>query len=226
MKGDMKEQASKWSWAIVVTLVFLIVVLFFIPYIITETKASNKYMSNMTTEKEEVSEGSPYRSLQVVGTDAPDVVAYKLFKNFDTAFLNETSGNRVLFNPFILNLGSNSYDILSGALTLKIRDGVIKFSDVDNVYQIGRDNQQPVTCGMVLDRILGLDFNNNCWTSAMDGYLNAMPSAADPCKIYVSSSTNNFDGSVKIRVGWYKDGSTSPSNQREIVYALITICDG
>lgn len=184
------------------------------------TKAQEEYLSSPAKEKEEVVEPR-FKSLDITGYDSPETIIYKLFRNLDTSFLNTTTGSKIIYYPFILNLSTSQYDDTSGVLINMVREGIRNFSRYDNLYQIGTDAQQTTNppnpnCGSVLRNNL-IDYNNDCWDSSLD-------SSPNPCKIYVhGDSGNKFDGEVKIRVVWYLGGTAGDG--RQIIYPLITICD-
>jgi hypothetical protein len=93
-----------------------------------------------------------------------------------------------------------------------LKQGLSDFSSSDPSYQIG--NAQPPNCGNARPDNR-LTYDNGCWVPALD-------SRPNPCRIYVNSATNNFDGKVKIKVVWYLGSVRS----KTIVYTIITLCDG
>jgi len=179
-----------------------------------ETKFSPLKQSEISSNGEEA-ETIAYRGLEIDPTDSPDIVIYKLFRNFDPMFLNETRSDKIFYSSFILDLKGNTYNIYGSDLISKLREGIVGFSSSDPDYQIGRNSQQPPNCGSATPDT-NINYNNGCWVSALD----VQP---DPCKIYVNSTTNNFDGKVKIKVVWYLDGT---SGSRRIIYTIVTLCDG
>jgi len=164
---------------------------------------------------EEESETITYRRLDVDLADSPDTAIYKLFRNFDPLFLNETRNNKIFYGSFILDLKGNTYNIFSSDLISKLREGIRNFSSSDPYYQIGSNLQQPPNCRNVIQDTR-LTYDNGCWVSALDIRPN-------PCKIYVNSATSNFDGKVKIKVVWYLDGNVG---NKKIIYTIVTLCDG
>ncbi|MFH1229390.1 MAG: hypothetical protein V1678_03120 [Candidatus Aenigmatarchaeota archaeon] len=209
---------------VLVIVALVLVAFYFMSQVNAGIAKSNEYMSNVSQEKEETVEDSSYRALGITVSDVPEIAIYKFFRNFDSSFYNETNGNKIKYNPFILDITGKTYNILSGSLTRMTADGLKNFSLVDRTFQIGADSQQPVTCDIKIDS--GINYNNDCWSPSMESNLSAMPSATNPCKIYINSSTSNFDGKVKFRVGWYMSTSTSYLTNRKIIYTLITMCDG
>lgn len=180
-----------------------------------ETQFSPLNQSERSSNTEEESEIISYRGLDIDPTDLPDTVIYKLFRNFDPLFLNETRSNKIFYSSFILDLKGNSYDIYNSDLITKLREGIRDFSSNDPDYQIGRNWQQPPNCGIVTADTR-INYDNGCWVSALDVQPN-------PCRIYVNSTTSNFDGKVKIKVVWYLGGT---SGSRRIIYTIVTLCDG
>lgn len=177
-----------------------------------ETQFSPLNQSERSPPVEEESETITYRGLDISPTDSPDTVIYKLFRNFDPLFLNESRNNKIFYGSFILDLKGNSYNIFSSDLISKLREGIKDFSSSDPSYQIG--NVQPPNCGNAIQDTR-LTYDNGCWVPALDIQPN-------PCRIYVNSATNNFDGKVKIKVVWYLGRVSS----KTIVYIIITLCDG
>lgn len=191
------------------------------------TKAKEEYISSPVQEKEEVVE-SQFKSLGISPYDSPKTVIYKLFRSFDPSFLNEKSGSSIMYYPFILDLKEIEYlNIYNNDLIDMIREGIRNFNEVDNTYQIGDDNQQPPICdNPQYDG--NINYNNDCWTTALDTDLTNMdtnPPTGNPCKILVHGDAfSRFNHRIKIRIGWYEGGTSS--TDRQIVYTLITMCDG
>jgi hypothetical protein len=178
-----------------------------------ETKFSPLNQTEISSNNEEA-EAITYRGLDIDPTDSPDTVIYKLFRNFDPFFLNETKGNKIFYSSFILDLKGNSYDIYSSDLINMLREGLRNFSRYDADYQIGENWQQPPNCGAVTANSQ-INYNNGCWVSALDARPN-------PCRIYANSTTSNFDGKVKIKVVWYLVRVSS----KTIIDTIVTLCDG
>jgi hypothetical protein len=180
-----------------------------------ETQFSPLNQSEGSPPVEEGAETITYRGLDISPTDSPDTVIYKLFRNFDPLFLNETRNNKIFYGSFILDLKGNTYNIYNSDLISKLREGIRNFSSSDPSYQIGSNWQQPPNCGNARPDTR-LTYDNGCWIPALDIQPN-------PCRIYVNSTTNDFDGKVKIKVVWYL-GSTV--GNKRIIYNIITLCDG
>jgi hypothetical protein len=209
--------------------VLLIVLLALVAfYFMTTVRAgmekSNEYMSNVSQEKPEAVNDSSYRALGITVSDVPDVAIYKFFRNFDSSYYNETNGNKIEYNPFILDITGNTYNTLSGKLTKMAAEGLKNFSLVDKTFQVGQDSQSSIPCDITTDS--GINYNNDCWSPSMESDLDSMPSWTSPCRIFVNSQTSNFDGKVKFRVGWYNSTSTSYLTNRKMIYTVIAICDG
>ena len=181
-------------------------------------------VSNTTEEPEEIVETVPHRPLEIKSTDSPDVMIYKLFRNFDPLFLNETDGDKILYNSFTLDLKGNEYgDGTPGHDSMfidMIKEGLENFSYVDEFYQIG--DSLPTDCGAVRPNG-NIDFyNNDCWDNSID-------QRPDPCRIFVrgyvdhGAETHKFKNKVKIRVVWYKTDQTF--NDKEIVRTIVALCN-
>jgi|GEM_PF-2004253 len=179
-----------------------------------ETKFSPLNQSEVSSNTEQEIGTITYRGLDIDSTDPPDTAIYKLFRNFDPLFLNETKGNKIFYGSFILDLKGNTYNIYSSNLINMLREGIKDFSNYDPDYQIGENWQQPPNCGAITANSQ-INYNNGCWVSALDARPN-------PCKIYVNSTTSNFDGKVKIKVVWYVVRVSS----KTIIDTIVTLCDG
>jgi len=220
----MSRLSTYHLFSILLVIVCLLIVIFVGPQIIAyaQNQISTK-ISPLNPEKEETVEGSHYMSLGITSSDSPEIVAYKLFRNFDPLFINESVNNKIIYNPFILDLKGNVYPYNplapSNVLINNISQGVKDFSKIDSSYQVGNN---PVNLNSIVKSDSNINYNNDCWTNNMDNNLANMP--LNTFKIFVNSNTNKFDGKVKIRVGWYD--KNSKSGGREIIDVLITVCDG
>ncbi len=202
---------------IVLTVVLLALVFVFVTQMLSLSERAEEELSPTLEEPEEVLE-SRYTSLVLSPEDLPEDIIYKLFRHFDPVFLNETSGPIVLYNVFILDLKGNEYDDTTGFLIENLTEGIEDFSAYDNLYQIGRDAQQPPNCGAV-QRTNVINYNNDCWSGVL--------ALVGPCSIYVNGDANDkFNDRIKIRVMWRFTGLTSPITDREIIRPIVTICDG
>lgn len=229
----MEETRNKLLWEVILVVLLLLVVLYFAPQILTLAENAQQRLSPTGQEKEEIVEGIHYRALGITQTDSPETILYKLFSNFDPLFLNEKENYKIIYNPFILDLGSRSYYAGDGILTNMTIEGVKIFNKTDPFYQVGKDNQQPMDCPVVdVNNLplnlqlffINLNYDNDCWLPILNNNLGI----GNPCVIYVRGNYlnyNKFDGKVKIRVGWY-NSSLSSTNGRGIIYVLIAMCDG
>lgn len=213
------ELARDLLFWIILFVILLVVVIYFIPYIFALSEQAQKKITPPTEEpKEEVVEKS--NSLGILTTDLPEIKVFKLFRNFDPMFLNETGINKIKYNSFILNLSGKSYDY-NDVFINNLTQGLRNFSLHNNFYQIGTDAQQIPSgpnCLVVPQWII--TYNNDCWDAWID-------SAPDPCIVYLhGDGTNRFNEKVKIRVVWYKNFGTSPSTGREVIKTVVTVCDG
>jgi len=206
---------------------FIIGVLIFISFlfqILGLVEKASGLVSNITEEPEEVIETIPRRPLEINDKDSPDVMVYKLLKNFDPMFLNETNGNNILYNSFTLYLRGNIYGDGTGPSSTfinNITQGLKDFNSVDNLFQIGDNSQQPPNCGFTENT--NLDFYNECWDTSIDH-----EPSINPCEIYVSGyidhgfDTHTFRNRVKIKVKWYTDGTVG---DKEIIHTIVAICN-
>lgn len=202
----------------------LLLGIIFSSQILAHAGTATGLVSNTTEEPEEIVETTPHRPLEIKNTDSPDVMIYKLFRNFDPLFLNETDNNKIIYNYFILDLKGNEYgDGTLGHdsnLISMLREGLKNFSYVDEFYQIGRN--LPTNCSAVRPNS-DIDFyNNDCWDHSID----QEPST---CKIYVRGyvdhgvETHKFKNKIKIRVVWYKTGQTF--NDKKVIHTIVALCN-
>ena len=212
----LQIQGNVIFWVILLVILLLVGFMFSSQIKSLFAKAETLVSPLNQTEKSntgESSESITYRSLDVDPADSPETIIYKLFRNFDPYFLNETVNNKIFYSSFILDLKGNSYNIFNSNLITKLREGIRDFSSSDPSYQIG--NAQPPNCGSV-SQDTRINYINGCWVTALDIKPN-------PCKIYVNSDSSNFDGKVKIKVVWYL-GSTI--GNKRIINTIVTLCDG
>lgn len=211
----LQIQGNVIFWVILLVILLLVGYMFLSQNKSLFAKAETLVSPLNQTEKsstEESSESITYRSLDVDPADPPETIIYKLFRNFDPYFLNETVNNKVFYNSFILDLKGSS--VVKTNLINKVTEGIRDFSSSDPSYQIG--NAQPPSCGSVGSSNL-ITYENGCWDSSLD-------SQPNPCKIYVKGgSSGNFNGRVKIKVVWYL-GSIVRS--KRIINTIVTLCDG
>jgi hypothetical protein len=209
---------SRLLYVFLLVLLLLFAFAFISPYLFGVAKAQQT-VSNTTEEKEETIE-NPYRSLEITSADQPEVTVYKLFRNFDPFFLNETSGDKIVYNSFTLDLKVKTYDIAYGNLTNMTKEGIRNFSEFDNYYQVGDSSQQSTLCDNPAAYRADIDYAIDCWSTAIE---NNELGSGDPCKIFVHGNlANNFDEEVKIRVGWHKRGFVAG---KQIIGVVVTICD-
>lgn len=212
--------------------VFLIVLLLaigisYFSQIIAHAKTATGLTSNTTENPEEIVETTSHRPLEIKDTDSPDVIVYKLFKNFDPLFLNEIDDDRILYNVFTLELKGNVYgDGTAGHESIfidKIREGLKGFNYVDEFYNIGVDLIPD--CGSV-KKNYNIDFSNDCWDFSSFFDRNPMTYNIDPgpCRIYVNGDNilHMFKWKVKIRVAWYK--TTQKFNDKDVINTIVAIC--
>lgn len=210
-------------FVLVVILLFVIAV-FIAPEIFKIIAEAQKRVSPITQNESEIITEN-FTALGITDADLPEIKIYKLFRNFDPSFVNETNGNQIKYNSFILNLSGNVYTYNPLApnnyLINNVSQGVRDFSKIDSSYQVG--NVSPTNLNCIIQSDPNINYNNNdCWTNTMDNNLANMP--LNTFKIFVNSNANKFDDKVKIRVGW-KDTGMHP-NGREIINVLIALCDG
>jgi hypothetical protein len=210
---------------VILLLILLSLVFVFKDKIVSLAEEAQKQTTPKLKEKGEVLEESGRRPIGIVASDSPDIIAYKLFRNFDPSFFNTSNGNKILFNPFILDLKGVEYDYNDELINM-IKEGIKNFSAFDSDYQIGRDWQQPARCDDPQEN-LDINYNNDCWDTSLDTTLDLMRANLNPCKILVHGNfLNKFDDKVKIRVGWYEDNFFTSATGKQIIYVLITVCDG
>jgi hypothetical protein len=207
------------TFVLVVILLFVIAV-FIAPEIFKIIAGAQKRVSPITQNESEIVTEN-FTALGITDADLPEIKIYKLFRNFDPSFVNETLiGNQILYNSFILNLTDNNgnnhvygySDNLYNNLTLGVKD----FSKINSYYEI--PIVLPSNCNPPqVDLTIGYN-TNDCWNQA------AFNSLGVPCKILLhGDGTSHFNDKIKIRVGW-KD--TGPLNGREVINVLIALCDG
>jgi hypothetical protein len=216
---------------VLAVILITIVAVYIAPEIFKIIAGAQKRVSPITQNESEIVTES-FTALGITDADLPEIKIYKLFRNFDPSFVNETNGNQIKYNSFILNLNGNVYpynplnfNSPKNVLIYNVTEGIKDFSKIDSTYQVG--NVIPVNLNFNIQSDTNINYNNNdCWTNTMDNNLASMP--LDTFKIYVNSNANQFGkingGKVKIRIGWY-DTQNHP-NGREIVKVLITLCDG
>jgi len=225
MKGDVSEVRNL-LLRIILLIILIGVVLYFLPQILALMGRAEEQISPPTEETQEDLGETQGRSLDIISSDPPEIIMYKLFRNFDPSFFNEKNDPKIMYYPFILDLKGIEFDEGSGDLIDMLKEGIKNFSDYDNFYQIGADGPANGTCGGPIPTGT-INCNNDCWTSSLDTDLNNMGGAIPPCEIKVNGDVSNkFNDKVKIRVGWLLDSATSPLTARQIIYTLITICDG
>jgi len=212
----MPKVATYFLLTFVLVIILLVVFIYIVPYLFEMIAGAQKRVSPTVENTTEVVNGT-FRSLGIAEGDTPDIIVYKLFRNFDTKFVNEKSGNQIKYNSFILDLGTHTYgygDTLKNNLTQGVKD----FSKIDSFYQIGNVLPSNLNCNTQVD--LTLDYNaNDCWNQATFNGLSV------PCLILLHGNAfSRFDGKLKIRVGWVD--TSLKADQREIVNVLIALCDG
>jgi len=207
-------------------LIILVAIIFvFAPQILALSEQAKQQIlpPNQTSQVIE----SNYRSLGIAPTDSPEVMIYRLFLKFDPLFVNEKDdvNSIILYNPFILNLKGREYSATSTNILINMTmQGVRNFSNNDTLFQVGYDGWQPVDCDFQIDGSLDF-YNNDCWTSNEQSWL-LDPFRLKGCKIFVKDDgLGNFNGRVKIRVGWYNRTSYTSLTGRKTVDVAIAICD-
>jgi hypothetical protein len=211
------------TFVLAVILIFIVAV-YIAPEIFKIIAGAQKRVSPITQNESEIVTEN-FTALGIIDTDLPEIKIYKLFRNFDPSFVNETPNvNQILYNSFILNLTDNNgnnhvygySDMLYNNLTLGVKD----FSKINNYYEIVDAinlNQATLNCVSQYDGTI--NYNTECWNQAAFNSLNI------PCKILLhGDASNQFNGKIKIRVGW-KDKNMQPHG-REVINVLIALCDG